>query len=512
MDYREILRQKNRSLAIILFISIVLRAIANAFFISGMMMVALVAGGLIFSGILLLLNKRLDPFVMMYLTVIFMTALCIALMFAFPCTTNYLMFFLAIFFVVLYEDIRPIVLQCVLSAICMAVFYFKYTEKLVETWSVDAMVMCLVYIASGMLAYIALCKYSKRSLTEAMISSAKNEEQRKVAENLLGEISHSVGSLGDSSDKISSSVTETGDASEQIAIATSDVSKRTLDDVAGTEQIRDLVENSVLRLHEVAESSSQMTIASEETGHEVEEGGHLVADLSVKMDELNEKMSSVAGAIASLNEENQKIISILGTLDEITDQTNLLSLNASIEAARAGEQGKGFAVVAGEIRNLSENSAQFTSEIHQILEDIAHQTNLVQKEIQLGQTSVMECTTKTNLVDEKFRIIAENTDKVLIRAKDVHTKSNDLDEQMNDTLVRVNAISESMEHTSVAMEGIMDSITDLNSNIGNVVEGYRSINDIAMTLREVSNQSIDEIEIDTSAMDGILQKKLKKHK
>ena len=60
-------------------------------------------------------------------------------MLAFPCTTNYLMFFLDIFFVVIYEDIRPIIMQTVICAAAMAVFYVRYADRLAETWTADAM-------------------------------------------------------------------------------------------------------------------------------------------------------------------------------------------------------------------------------------------------------------------------------------------------------------------------------------------------------------------------------------
>lgn len=60
-------------------------------------------------------------------------------MLAFPCTTNYLMFFLTIFFVVINEDIRPIIMQTVICAAAMAVFYVRYADRLAETWTADAM-------------------------------------------------------------------------------------------------------------------------------------------------------------------------------------------------------------------------------------------------------------------------------------------------------------------------------------------------------------------------------------
>ena len=96
MDYNEVIRNKNRILAITLLICIVLRCIVNAFFTGIVQVIPMGIGGLIFTALLLLLNKRVPPVVMMYAMVVLMSAISIILMIAFPCTTNYLMFFLSI--------------------------------------------------------------------------------------------------------------------------------------------------------------------------------------------------------------------------------------------------------------------------------------------------------------------------------------------------------------------------------------------------------------------------------
>ena len=494
MEYNDVIRNKNKILAITLLICIVLRCIVNAFFIGVAQVIPMGIGGLVFTALLLFLNNKIHPVVMMYAMVVLMSVISIVLMMSYPCTTNYLMFFLAIFFVVIYEDIRPIVLQSSVSAIAMVYFYFRYTKELQESWSLDAMSMCVVYIVSGMLVYISLCRLTKEQFTRLQKTHKKSEKERKKAEQLLEEIGKSVGVLGTTSGKLNDNITMTGTISDQIADATEDIARRTVVEVGDVEQIKNMVQNGVSQMKEVAESSTKMAEVSEQTNTQVQAGGQLVGELSSQMQDLNGRMEEVAKAIEMLSEESAKIIDILATLDQITSQTNLLSLNASIEAARAGEHGKGFAVVATEIRQLSDDSARFTEQIHGILKGVELQTAHVQQEILLGQKSVETCTQNANDVNCSFQEIAENTSQVLHRASVIEGQAQNLEHLMNTTLDNVNSINENVESTSAAMEEISASINNLHNNIGNVVEGYHDINEITEALVQASEPEAEETE------------------
>jgi methyl-accepting chemotaxis protein len=229
-----------------------------------------------------------------------------------------------------------------------------------------------------------------------------------------------------------------------------------------------------------------MTVSSEATTQTVAKSAEHVRTLQTQMGELNRNMGDITESITKLSEENAHIIEILGTLDSITSQTNLLSLNASIEAARAGDQGKGFAVVATEIRNLSESSKQFTEQIHDILNGVHGMTEMVKEEILNGQNSLGECNEYMEEVGRSFGEIAENTASVLSQSQIIENRSVELGGLLDQTLNDANAITDSVASTSAAMEEISSSITELYGNIDSVVAGYKDINSITNSLVEVS--------------------------
>ena len=492
MEYNDIIRNKNRVLAITLLICIVLRCIVNAFFTGIGDVIPMGIGGFVLTALLLFLSSKVHPVVMMYAMVLLMSGIGIALMIAFPCTTNYLMFFLAIFFVVIYEDIRPIILQSVICAICMVYFYYRYTDELIASWSTDAMAMCVVYIVSGMITYISLCRMTKAQFAQLQKTHKESEKERKKAEQLLAQIATSVGVLDKTSGKINDNITLTGEISDQIADATEDIARRTVDEVSDIEEIKGMVQNGVTQIQQVAQSSTQMAEVSNQTNTQVQTGGMMVNDLSIQMQQLKERMDTVAASIHNLADESAKIIDILATLDQITAQTNLLSLNASIEAARAGEHGRGFAVVATEIRQLSEGSAKFMEQIHGILKGIENQTAQVQDEIVIGQKAVDACTDNARNVNYSFQEIAENTSQVLSQATGIERQAQMLETLMNNTLQNVNNINDNVESTSTAMEQISTNIMNLHGNIGSVMEGYHDINEITAALVSASERE-DEI-------------------
>lgn len=481
MDYTEVLRKKNKILSVILLISVILRSVVNTFFIDVIAVIPLAIAGFVVAAILYFMAKKVKPALMMYLNVIFLTGISIACMLFIPCTTNYLMFFQAIFMIILYEEFKPVLLQCIASGICMTVFYFQYRDMLAASWNPDAWAMCLVYIVSALLVFKSLCSITRQQFDHL-------EKINLESETLLDEIKKSVCGLENTSGKINNSITVTEEISRQIKTAAKDVADSASEEVKATETIRKMVENSVIKIKNVADASEVMSQLSNDTNGSVADGGNKIQILTEDMTGLNVKMDAIAKSMKELDVENQKIIDILATLDEITSTTSLLSLNASIEAAKAGEHGKGFAVVAEEVRKLSESSSKFTEQIHIILDRVKDRTDIVMNEVKSGQQMVEECNNNVMNVDKSFKTISANTAKVLIQSNEIADQSGVLENLLGKTLEDVNNITRNVEATSSAIEGISNGAIRLRDNVDSVVSGYNDITTITSSLVEAASK------------------------
>ncbi|MDF2156140.1 PAS domain-containing methyl-accepting chemotaxis protein [Vibrio sp. CAU 1672] len=233
-----------------------------------------------------------------------------------------------------------------------------------------------------------------------------------------------------------------------------------------TEQVATAVEeltNSINEVSTAATESSQLTV---QANTESQKGLSSIEETIAEVDALNEELTRSQSIINQLSDDSQKIDSILEVITAISEQTNLLALNAAIEAARAGEAGRGFAVVADEVRNLASKTGSSANEIHAMIKQLQDTASQAVEAMQNGNQLSNNCKQRADQTGDVLRMISAKLDSV----------------------------TDSSHQIAVAVEQQACVTQEINRNIINIKQLADNTSETSQTSIERTSRLVDSIE------------------
>ncbi len=364
-----------------------------------------------------------------------------------------------------------------------------------------------------------------RNKTDVFASGAREQEEAtngnfRALERMdrsVQDIAGSAESLNITSSDSSATVTEmaaqvdvvaesTADLSSHVEEASSSISemnmsiKEVADNVMVLSELASKTADGIGRIHvmirEVEGKAKTSAMLSQEVSHDADTlGNEAIAKTMEAMDMIRVTVEQASDVIESLSRRSAEVGKIIKVIDEITNQTSLLALNAAILAAQAGEHGKGFSVVANEIKDLAERTSSSTGEIAKLIKSVQEESLSAVKSMRSGKERVIEGAKTASGAAQALAKIIESSDrsvKTAIEIEQATTRQVDAVQQVAGAITNVHERVQQIEKAtqeqtrgSELIAAAAEKISDIAREVRKAMdEQARGIREFAKSLED----------------------------
>jgi len=337
-------------------------------------------------------------------------------------------------------------------------------------------------LALGNLSQEELKSKSKDEIGKLVTSTNQLNQNLRDIVSQINVVSESVSSQ---SEELTQSANEVKTGSEQVASTMQELAAGSETQANSASDLSSGMNSFADKVQEANENGYRIEANSKVVLNMTKDGSELMKNSIVQMEKVDSIVRDSVNKVHGLDKQSQEISNLVTVIKDVSDQTNLLALNAAIEAARAGEHGKGFAVVADEVRKLAEQVSDSVTNITDIVGNIQKEAGLVSESLQGGYKEVEQGKAQIVSTGETFRKIS---DAVTEMVDSITTIAENLVEitanaqQMNGAIQEIASVSEEsaagVEQTSASSQQISSIMEEVAGSSVQLAELAGELNEL----------------------------------
>ncbi|MRX72216.1 hypothetical protein GJU40_08635 [Bacillus lacus] len=322
-------------------------------------------------------------------------------------------------------------------------------------------------------------KVSYKKLGPLMTIAAPLEKMQHSLVAMMGEIQAQSLSVTNHSGTLGHQAASSQEDFTEISHGITEIQEAVYAQAASLQEASTVMTEMAAGVQRIAESAASVGETTHLSNSKIMESQEDISTAADQMKEISTSFHDLKSVMTEFIQMNKNVENIVGVIRSISEQTNLLSLNASIEAARAGEHGKGFAVVAQEVGKLANETNASTEEIAQLIKQVHEKAAQSLQAMNETNDQVNKGITTVETVQHQFQDILSSSEEINKRVQDITGVSQEIaagTEEVSASILDMNGQSSS-------------SVEELSKFMGKVEGQTQSVEEVAVLSNDLKNIS-----------------------